>query len=339
MDKGNNAVIDTGAKGIDWARSTNFEAFSPEDLGHVVPRTILEHSLAAGGHFRGSLLHAMLGRYGFVNGKYNLPLLCNGPMPLSLGIVMEANGSSRTNGLELGLGDIATFGQGTDFNYSLAPGTNFVLMQIDQDDLDSLGISFKDHCFRIYRQNRTDSRRTIALAKDTIGAIRQCELGTDNTHPSAITSHVIGDNLLGILAGALSHDDNKHAPKCPALKSAWRSKLVSRADAYIRENVQDRILLTDLCKHLNTTLRQLELAFQQVYGMSPKRYEMILRLNMFRFRLLNASPGAESVTEIALQCGFFHLGRLPNNYRKIFGELPSETLAVQSVGRRGTDKF
>jgi AraC-like DNA-binding protein len=33
-----------------------------------------------------------------------------------------------------------------------------------------------------------------------------------------------------------------------------------------------------------------------------------------------------NLTELAMEFGFFHLGRFSEQYRKQFGELPSETL-------------
>ncbi len=50
------------------------------------------------------------------------------------------------------------------------------------------------------------------------------------------------------------------------------------------------------------------------------------RLEAARRTLLTAEPLTTSVTEVATQWGFFHLGRFARDYRQLFGELPSETL-------------
>jgi len=49
------------------------------------------------------------------------------------------------------------------------------------------------------------------------------------------------------------------------------------------------------------------------------------RLEAARHELLVADAGEISVTEVALGLGFTHLSRFANEYRKAFGELPSET--------------
>ena len=47
---------------------------------------------------------------------------------------------------------------------------------------------------------------------------------------------------------------------------------------------------------------------------------------MVRDRLLTARDEGKTVTVIAKQHGFLHLGQFAIEYRKMFGESPSETL-------------
>jgi AraC family ethanolamine operon transcriptional activator len=50
-----------------------------------------------------------------------------------------------------------------------------------------------------------------------------------------------------------------------------------------------------------------------------------MRLNRVR-RILARAPEGVSVTDAATRFGFFHLGRFSGQYRRLFGELPFETL-------------
>lgn len=60
--------------------------------------------------------------------------------------------------------------------------------------------------------------------------------------------------------------------------------------------------------------------------MSPMAYVRIRRLDAVSRALLALGPEETSVTEIATDHGFFHLSRFAADYRRRFGEFPSETL-------------
>ena len=60
--------------------------------------------------------------------------------------------------------------------------------------------------------------------------------------------------------------------------------------------------------------------------MSPMRYLRTARLNRVREALLR-DDRTESIIDIAMAWGFYHLGRFSIEYRKQFGESPSETRA------------
>jgi AraC family ethanolamine operon transcriptional activator len=63
--------------------------------------------------------------------------------------------------------------------------------------------------------------------------------------------------------------------------------------------------------------------------MSPMQYLGLKRLNLAR-RELQRRNSQTSVTATAMNFGFWHLGRFADEYRSLFGESPSATLARHS---------
>jgi AraC-like DNA-binding protein len=64
--------------------------------------------------------------------------------------------------------------------------------------------------------------------------------------------------------------------------------------------------------------------------MGPIRYLTLRRMHLVRRALLKADPSKATVTRLATDHGFWELGRFAVAYRRIFGELPSESLRTPS---------
>ncbi len=80
----------------------------------------------------------------------------------------------------------------------------------------------------------------------------------------------------------------------------------------------------DLLAAFDVSERHLRRVFAAVFGMSPAKFLRHRRLVMARRRL--EAGGARQVTEVGMQYDFFDLGRFAGQYRRLFNELPSETL-------------
>lgn len=101
---------------------------------------------------------------------------------------------------------------------------------------------------------------------------------------------------------------------------------VSQACDMIRAGAEDAISIVELATELGVTPRSLQLSFQAVHRMSPRQYLQRVRMEHAREKILTQGDAA-TVTKAAMECGFLHLGRFSQAYRRTFGELPSETLA------------
>lgn len=102
--------------------------------------------------------------------------------------------------------------------------------------------------------------------------------------------------------------------------------VVRRAEDFMREHLRQDIYIQHLCNASGASERALRYAFQDLIGISPNRYLSMMRLCMACRNLLTSDVRHRSVKSIAISCGLWDLSRFAEHYRKLFGELPSETL-------------
>jgi len=106
-----------------------------------------------------------------------------------------------------------------------------------------------------------------------------------------------------------------------------RRMAVERAREYIHGHCSERIRLSDLCRCAHTEARSLEIGFREICGMPPIAYVRAFKLAGVRRALLSAAPPLRTISEIACDHGFWHLGQFSAHYRKQYGERPSATRA------------
>jgi AraC family ethanolamine operon transcriptional activator len=96
------------------------------------------------------------------------------------------------------------------------------------------------------------------------------------------------------------------------------------AETYILDNLKSLPTISEICRFTGTSERTFHRSFKERFGVSPKTFMQIMRLNgAHRDLLSNAWP--TRVSDIAMEWGFYHLGRFARQYSLMFGELPRET--------------
>lgn len=106
------------------------------------------------------------------------------------------------------------------------------------------------------------------------------------------------------------------------------TKRVKKAVDYILSRLSEPVTVHDICDQTGCSRRSLEQSFRKYTGTSPKQFIQIMRLERCRKALLEAAPG-EKVKSIAFEQGYWHMGQFSNDYKALFGELPSATLLRQ----------
>jgi AraC-like DNA-binding protein len=107
---------------------------------------------------------------------------------------------------------------------------------------------------------------------------------------------------------------------------------LQRAIDYIHAHSAANLSLAGIAAAACVSPRALEAAFRTHCDTSPLRYVRGVRLDQVRAALQRAAQEGSkaSVTDLALQHGFIHLGRFAAYYRQRFGCLPSATLSPWS---------
>ena len=115
----------------------------------------------------------------------------------------------------------------------------------------------------------------------------------------------------------------------PTQKSpAHRHLAAKKAAQYIKDHVDETVTLRSMCEHTGTSERSLRQGFLERFGVTPKTYIKHFRLHQLRDRLRDPANEGVTITECAVRLGLTHLGRLPGEYRALFGELPSKTKPI-----------
>ncbi|WP_049732106.1 AraC family transcriptional regulator [Rhizobium ecuadorense] len=94
---------------------------------------------------------------------------------------------------------------------------------------------------------------------------------------------------------------------------------------FMREHMAEPISLNDIATAAKVSVRTLQQGFRQFRNTTPMAHLHELRM-LAAHRDLLESGARQAVADIALRWGFTHLGRFSAEYRKRFGQLPSQTL-------------
>ena len=101
---------------------------------------------------------------------------------------------------------------------------------------------------------------------------------------------------------------------------------IAKAVDFISEHSDKEVTIDDIARASGLSVRALQDGFRRTYDQTPLEFLRNTRLKKARFKLAQPASSGESVTNIALECGFQHLGRFSARYKDRYGELPSQAL-------------
>ena len=165
---------------------------------------------------------------------------------------------------------------------------------------------------------------------NALGVITQESIDPESAFRRGLTTQLLEQALLLSLIAAQGEDIEQGPAARPP------PGYLAKALAVIEARCGEDIGMVDLVRASGVSMRTLQYGFLDRFGVGPMTYLRQMRLRHVHDALCEASPGSCKVGDMAARWGFFHGSAFASAYRKMFGELPSQTLATRdsAPGRR-----
>ncbi|PAU82114.1 AraC family transcriptional regulator [Halovibrio salipaludis] len=247
------------------------------------------------------------------------------PNGLWLGIpAVQGKESSRINGLLMDTNDIFCRPGGYDFELVTPVEFDIFGIVIDQQ---ALNRTAEIQGIKLWEAAEHQCPRLAVPAK-TLQRVRLLLDQTLNAKELSVSPELQQEAIILALMELL-HEKTPNVRAVPSFRH--RQFVVNRVKQYINEYNDAPITMSDLCRLTNVSRRTLQYSFESIVGVSPMQFLRMTRLNRVR-RSLSAGSGT-AIADIAAYWGFWHGGQFAKDYKKLFGEAPSETQGKALRGR------
>jgi AraC-like DNA-binding protein len=221
-------------------------------------------------------------------------------------------------------GSILNAGQSHEIIHSA--GTEKLILRIDRDLIERLCGQHLGNGAQIRVEFETAMPLDSAAGRRWASTMQWLFDYLDGAHsPSPLLTaqieHMIGSLLL------LSQANNRSLALDASGSRSVTPAFVKKAELFIEEYAHDPITVGSIAEHAGVSVSSLYAGFKKYRNTSPMHFLKSIRLNRVREQLLASDPKTTTVTAIAYEWGFAHLGHFTTDYKRWFGESPSETLA------------
>ena len=278
------------------------------------------------GDFRHSITGIRTEKCYLYRERYNLPVKLQGLSPegmLCLGAFLGYGHTPTLWGKGFSTATMPLTGPGaldTDFGPGHSEliaivGLELLRKEIPEEDYERLQSAARNHMLQLH--------------PELVGAFSRWGnrlLNAIGSGPKIIENPVFVDDIFETLINFLLRISAQLPPPRPVSSLATRKLALLQALEYLRDRLDQRISVADLCRITGVSERTLQYAFHDEYGISPTEFMRRRRLHAVRQKLITSSAEHSSVSQVALEHGFYELGRFAGEYRKLFGMHPSDSL-------------
>jgi AraC family ethanolamine operon transcriptional activator len=306
-----------------------FQSRDPDEVAQGLSFLGAEVVQLGHGPFQGSVQLVQLGPVAAIRVSLNRAVHTRGFRPNTYGfdLFTSVHQAGKMQGRPLKTGQLSVIGPPGEWDHiTLTPYSEHFNVCVDADSLLRYaeilhGVDLEERlgCFRVVRPDPATLSDLEAHLRRLFAQVRSRPTLLDQPEERRQLERSCIDKLLQTLfSGAL-------APEEPR-RLACHVGVVRRAVDFMLARLDKNLFAEDVCKEVGISERTLRYAFQDQFGVGPMAYFKKRQLAAVRHELRLAAADPVTVHEIARRWGFQHTGNFAADYRRLFGELPSETL-------------
>lgn len=231
------------------------------------------------------------------------------------------------NGQRSEIPQLRIIGPGTEFNLEMPGSYRLMRIGLRGSALDSLrsasasGLERRSWLMPGVHEPRFPPGTELELQQKLLRTVSFAEAAARRGHDLSAGLAVAASEAGAALAQVLSCTAE---PSGRGLGSDNRRDIVDATLAIFEAQPHGPVSISAVCGVLGVGERTLERAFQECLGLNPRAYERERRLRAAHGLILTDGHRL-SITDIAMNFGFWHLGRFAGAYAALFGCSPSET--------------
>lgn len=294
-----------------------------EQLASAQADAAMEHNRTAAGPFRMRMRVADFGMLRIQSNEASNNYIARGVMRADrFGLLLPTGGpagGSLFNGTLVGPDDMVLARPGAEMLAHTRAGQAWAALVISEDAFDPpVAEAWPSGAGTLLCAGRLRAAPALRRLAVEVGEMA-------DANPAALRAPAVAGAIVEAVSAGLAAALDA-APERPTRASRQHLRLVRGAMDYLETVLAHAVYSEEVGRALGVSPRVLNEAFSAVLGVSLHQYLRIRRLNLAH-RRLRAAGEAALVKTVALDLGFWHLGRFALAYRELFGEAPSETLA------------
>jgi AraC-like DNA-binding protein len=305
------------------------ERCDPDRLVALIDGTEMRHRILPAGALNVRIEKLHLGSGVVQSGRYGMGVLADGALPSGMdtvGFILDAPADVTINGFLCPPLSVQLYGEGCELSYRASPWSAWLAYCLERERIQQAALDLYERPLPLPEQGSI-SIQPEAPAARRIATIIQALLAVGARAGSGKTINPLWVSLEDQLHYDIACALNGGTESGGTLKHvAQRRRLMARAEEYLRDHAGEPFRLSELTTATGVSQRMLEYHFSRLYGVNPHTWYLCMRLNGVHRDLQRARGTGERIGDIAMRWGFFHLGRFSEDYRRLFGERPRDTL-------------